>query len=197
MNNKYFKRLISKFARYFIQGAILVIPITLTIYIVYNAISFIDHLLPVHYPGLNLIIIITTITLLGAFGSTIILQPFINYFERMMERAPLVKVIYTSLKDLISAFVGKEKKFNQPVLVKINSTDEIMRLGFITQEDLTFIGIENKYVAIYFPHSYNFSGNLLVVPVKNVIKISGPSAEVMKFIVSGGVTDLENIKIKS
>jgi uncharacterized membrane protein len=197
MNNKYFKRLISKFARYFIQGAILVIPITLTIYIVYNAISFIDHLLPVHYPGLNLIIIITTITLLGAFGSTIILQPFINYFERMMERAPLVKVIYTSLKDLLSAFVGKEKKFNQPVLVKINSTDEIMRLGFITQEDLTFIGIENKYVAIYFPHSYNFSGNLLVVPVKNVIKISGPSAEVMKFIVSGGVTDLENIKIKS
>jgi uncharacterized membrane protein len=175
----------------------LVIPITLTIYIVYNAISFIDHLLPVHYPGLNLIIIITTITLLGAFGSTIILQPFINYFERMMERAPLVKVIYTSLKDLLSAFVGKEKKFNQPVLVKINSTDEIMRLGFITQEDLTFIGIENKYVAIYFPHSYNFSGNLLVVPVKNVIKISGPSAEVMKFIVSGGVTDLENIKIKS
>jgi uncharacterized membrane protein len=197
MNNNYFKRLISKFARYFIQGAILVIPITLTIYIVYNAISFIDHLLPVHYPGLNLIIIITTITLLGAFGSTIILQPFINYFERMMERAPLVKVIYTSLKDLLSAFVGKEKKFNQPVLVKINSTDEIMRLGFITQEDLTFIGIENKYVAIYFPHSYNFSGNLLVVPVKNVIKISGPSAEVMKFIVSGGVTDLENIKIKS
>jgi uncharacterized membrane protein len=197
MNNKYLKLLLSKFARYFIQGAILVIPITLTIYIVYNAISFVDHLLPVHYPGLNLIIIITTITLLGAFGSTIILQPFINYFERMMEKAPLVKVIYTSLKDLLSAFVGKEKKFNQPVLVKINGTDEIMRLGFITQEDLTFIGIEDRFVAVYFPHSYNFSGNLLIVPRKNVIKVSGPSAEVMKFIVSGGVTDLDHIKIKS
>jgi uncharacterized membrane protein len=115
----------------------------------------------------------------------------------MMEKAPLVKVIYTSLKDLLSAFVGKEKKFNQPVLVKINGTDEIMRLGFITQEDLTFIGIEDRFVAVYFPHSYNFSGNLLIVPRKNVIKVSGPSAEVMKFIVSGGVTDLDHIKIKS
>ena len=197
MNNKYYKFLLSKFARYFIQGAILVIPITLTVYIVYNAISFVDNLLPVHYPGLNLIIIITSITLLGAFGSTIILQPFINYFERMMEKAPLVKVIYTSLKDLLSAFVGKEKKFNQPVLVKINSADEVMRLGFITQDDLTFIGLEEQMMAVYFPHSYNFSGNLLIVPSKNVKKINGTSADIMKFVVSGGVTDLENVKIKS
>jgi uncharacterized membrane protein len=191
------KRILSKLARFFIQGALLVIPITLTIYIVYNAISFIDHLLPVHFPGLNLIIIVGGITLLGAFGSSIILAPFINYFDKILEKAPLVKVIYTSVKDLLSAFVGKEKKFNQPVLITIDATNEIYRVGFITQSSLAYIGLQDYYIAVYVPHSYNFSGNLLIVSSKNIKRISGSSADIMKFIVSGGVTDLENIKIKN
>ncbi|MCC7050301.1 MAG: DUF502 domain-containing protein [Bacteroidia bacterium] len=190
------KYIFSKLARYFIQGMLWVTPITITFYIIYNAINFVDHLLPVHFPGLNLIIIFGSITLLGAFGSSIILRPFINYFDRLMEKAPLVKVIYTSIKDLLSAFVGKEKKFNQPVLITIDASNEIYRIGFITQKSLIHVGLEEKYITVYVPHSYNFSGNLIIASAKNVYRIEGSSADIMKFVISGGVTDLENIKIK-
>jgi uncharacterized membrane protein len=106
----------------------------------------------------------------------------------------LVKVIYSSIKDLLSAFVGKERKFNTPVLVTVNPVSDLEKMGFLTQEDVSHIGIEGKKVAVYFPHSYNFSGEMFIVPAAQVKKINAAASDVMKFIVSGGVT---NITLKS
>jgi uncharacterized membrane protein len=99
----------------------------------------------------------------------------------------LVRIIYSSLKDLISAFVGDKKKFNQPVLVLLNKSSELRKLGFITQTDLGEWGLKES-VAVYLPHSYNFSGDLYIVPRENVTIVQASGADVMKFIVSGGVT---------
>ncbi|MCK4699410.1 MAG: DUF502 domain-containing protein, partial [Bacteroidales bacterium] len=95
--------------------------------------------------------------------------------------------IYTSIRDLLSAFVGKEKKFNKPVLVRVNTISNLEKMGFLTQEDLSKLGIKENKVAVYFPHSYNFSGEMFIVPVEHITPIKAPSAEVMKIIVSGGV----------
>ena len=65
-------------------------------------------------------------------------------------------------------------------------------MGFITQKDLSNLGIEKGKVAVYLPHSYNFSGNLFIVPVENITPLDAPPAEVMKFIVTAGVTSFEN-----
>ena len=107
----------------------------------------------------------------------------------MMDRAPLVKLVYSSLNDLFKAFVGKEKKFNKPVLVKVNTISDLEKMGFLTQTDLSKLNIKDK-VTVYFPHSYNFSGEMFIVPVEHVTPLDIPAAEAMKFIVSGGVTEV-------
>jgi len=114
-------------------------------------------------------------------------RPLRMLIDKIMQSAPLVKVIYSSIKDLLSAFVGKEKKFNKPVLVKVNMISNLEKMGFLTQTDLSDLGIRDK-ATVYFPHSYNFSGEMYIVPVEHITPLDIPAAEAMKFIVSGGVT---------
>jgi uncharacterized membrane protein len=175
--------------KYFFRGLLLVIPIGLTIYILVAAVRWLDSLLSLKYPGSGILIIIVSITAIGYIGSTLIAKPILDFFEKLLNRLPLVRIIYSSLKDLISAFVGDKKKFNQPVLVMINKHTDLQKLGFVTQEDLSTLGIKEK-IAVYLPHSYNFSGDLYIVPKENVVLIHTSGADIMKFIISGGVTNM-------
>ena len=184
-----------RLVRYFLQGLLYLAPTAVTIYIVYLVFRFVDgpirqyivNILDIDIPGTGLLVILVGITLLGFIGQTILFRPIRLLIDKIMKNAPLVKVIYSSLKDLLSAFVGKEKKFNEPVLVKVNLISDLEKMGFITQTDLSELGIKDK-VTVYFPHSYNFSGEMFIVPSKHVTKLDIPAAEAMKFIVSGGVT---------
>ena len=177
------KRLVS----YFFQGVLYAVPIGLTIYLFVIAFQFLDSLVPLEIPGLGLLILIVFLTIVGFVGQWFISQPFIAFFRGLMEKMPLVKVVYSSIKDLLSAFVGKEKKFTSPVLVKISADTNIERIGFVTQEDLSDLGIENK-IAVYIPSSYGLLGDLFIVSSEHVSPIDVHSADVMKFIVSGGVS---------
>jgi len=173
-------------------------PVAITIYAFVQLFEFVDGLLikelttiiGFRIPGLGLLIILVTVTLIGYLGTTILFKPVIKSLDRIISQAPLVKIIYTSIKDFMSAFVGKDKKFNEPVLVKVNKDAELEKLGFITQHDLSKLGIGKGKVAVYLPHSYNFSGNLFIVPVENVRPIDASPTEVMKFIVTAGVTSI-------
>jgi uncharacterized membrane protein len=68
---------------------------------------------------------------------------------------------------------------------------DVERFGFITQKDLTHLGISADKIGVYIPFSYAVTGNLIVVPKKNVTAVNGSSADIMKFIISGGVTEIE------
>ena len=105
--------------------------------------------------------------------------------NRLIDKTPLLKLIYSSIRDLLSAFVGKERKFNKPVLVKVNLISDLEKIGFLTQEDLEDLGIKDR-VSVYFPHSYNFSGEMFIVPKEHVRPIDMSPADAMKFVVSGG-----------
>ena len=120
-------------------------------------------------------------------GKTIIAQPLRKLFNKIIESIPLLNFVYGAFNDLFSAFVGKEKKFSKPVLVKVNLNSDLEKLGFITEENLELLNLKDK-VAVYFPHSYNFSGELFIVPTKNITSIDVNSSDVMKFIVSAGLT---------
>lgn len=188
----------NKLIRYFLQGLLLISPVAITIYAIVVTLEFIDGLLIQHLtdiigfkiPGLGLIIIVTFITLIGIIGSSILITPILKSVDKLISRAPLIKIIYTSIKDFMSAFVGKEKKFTEPVLVKVNVNSDLEMLGFITQHDLTSLGINLDKVAVYIPYSYTFSGNLYIVPAANVKPLKVNSTEIMKFIVSAGVTSI-------
>jgi len=158
-----------------------------TAYVIFISFSWLDNLLNITIPGIGFIIIIGAISVFGYLTSTYAFQTFVEIFEHGINRIPFIKLIYSSLKDLLSAFVGEKKKFNKPVLVIINKENDIHQIGFVTQQDLSDIGLDDM-VAVYFPHSYAFSGNHFLVPKTSIkpIEISGPSA--MKFIVSGGVS---------
>jgi uncharacterized membrane protein len=132
--------------------------------------------------------------MVGYFGQTVIATPLKSFFKRMIHKVPVLEAVYSAFTDLINAFVGKEKKFNKPVLVLVNPTADLYKLGFLTEEDLSLLS-EKEKVAVYFPHSYNFSGELFIVPRKNVRPLKINSAQVMKFIVSAGVTGWDSSKV--
>lgn len=183
-----------KLIYYFLQGILYIAPIGITAYIIYIVFSFVDsllkdtltELLDIYIPGLGLLVVIVLLILIGLIGQTIIARPFKFLFKRVLARIPLLKVLFSAFRDLFSAFVGKERKFNKPVLVLVNPISNLEKLGFLTEEDLSIID-EKEKVSVYFPHSYNFSGELFIVPREHVRPIDMNPAEVMKFIVSAGV----------
>ena len=177
-----------RLAGYFFQGLLIVVPLTVTVYVFYLIFSFLDSILSFNIPGLGALVILASITLIGIIGKLFINIPLVSFIDNMIEKAPLVKVLYSSIKDFLLAFVGNEKKFTKPVLVKLNRDNDIERIGFITEENLNGIGIIQKKVAVYFPSSYGILGELYIVPKENITNINEPPAEVMKFIVSGGVS---------
>jgi len=187
-----------KIISWFLQGLLMIAPLAITVYVLYLAFTFTDGLLQTYIrnwlgfslPGLGILIIFVFVTLLGTLGKSIVARPVLRFTGKLLDKAPLVRVIYTSLRDLFSAFVGKEKKFNHPAMVLINRENDLWKMGFITQKTLEQIG-RQELVAIYFPHSYNFSGELYMVPTSSVHPIDINPAEAMKFIVSGGITRVE------
>lgn len=180
-----------RFITYFFRGILFVIPLALTIYIIILTINFLDGIIPIPVPGLGILIMLGFITFVGYLAGLFITKPLFEIFEKWIFKIPLINIVYTSIKDLMSAFVGDKKKFNIPVIVKLS--EGMSRLGFITQDDLSILEEENL-VAIYFPHSYNFSGNLYLVPKDNVRILNNvKSSDIMKFIVSGGVSNLEQV----
>lgn len=184
------KKLIS----YLLQGVLYIAPLGITAYIIYTAFTVVDGLsqkliarfFDVQIPGLGLLSLLIFLIFIGFLGRTIIAQPLKKIFQQVIDKIPLLNFIYSAFNDLFTAFVGKEKKFNQPVLVKVNLNSDLEKLGFITEEDLNVINIEGK-VAVYFPHSYNFSGELFIVPLSQIRKLDVNSSELMKFIVSAGL----------
>ncbi|SIS80323.1 DUF502 domain-containing protein [Belliella pelovolcani] len=182
-----YKRVIT----FFLRGLLFVVPIALTIYVIILILNFLDGIIPIPVPGFGILIMLGFITFVGYLASLFITKPLFDLFERWVFKIPLVNILYTSIKDLMSAFVGDKKKFNTPVIVKLS--EGMSRMGFITQDDLSVLE-ETELVAIYFPHSYNFSGNLYLVPKQNVrILKNVSSSDVMKFIVSGGVSNLSKV----
>jgi len=186
-----------KLIKHFLQGLLYIAPFGVTAYIIYVAFRFIDNLLndtleeflKIDVPGLGLIVIFFFLVLVGIIGQSILARPFKVLFNQILEKAPLLKLIYSALNDLFSAFVGKERKFNKPVIVLVNPISNLEKLGFLTKEDLSQLGEKDK-VAVYFPHSYNFSGELFIVPKERVRAIDLNPAVVMKFIVSAGISDI-------
>jgi uncharacterized membrane protein len=182
---------------YFFRGLLYIVPIVIVFYIIYKLFLFIGSALqdlgisihPAIDPIIGILALFCFLIFIGVLGSTIIFKPIFLVIESIFEKAPIINIFYTSIKDLMSALFGQHKKYNRPVLVKMGSA-EIEKIGFVTREDLSNIGIGSDKVAVYFPHSFNFSGNLFIVPKTNLTPIQGSTSDLMKFIVSGGVADI-------
>lgn len=175
--------------QYFLQGLLILGPVSITLYFIYLVFDKIDGILrpAINIPGLGFIIIIGFIILVGYVSSFFMMERLLSVLDRFLEKAPGVKLVYSFIKDFFEAFAGNKKKFTHNVLACVDDTD-VWRVGFITQEDMSSFGMEN-YVAVYLPMSYSVAGNVYIIPRERIKPIPHISAtQSMKFAVSGGVT---------
>jgi len=178
--------------RYFLQGLIFTVPAVVTGYVCYQLFTKIDSWLHIPIPGVGFIVTIGTITLIGFIGPYVLTKPLVDGFEKFIERIPFVRLLYDSTKDLLNAFVGEKRRFDKPVLVALSADGALRGFGFITQDSLDALGLLDS-VAVYFPQSYAFAGNTIVVPASRVTRLDAGASDVMAFVVSGGVTEVPRI----
>lgn len=197
-----FGKLLNKFISYFIRGLLFVAPVGFTALILYSAFDFVDSLVRIRFsidrpdelffiPGLGFFIVVAGTALIGFVFTRLLPQTIQNWIENGIKNLPLVKIFYSAFKDLVSAFVGDKKKFKTGVLITLNVNSNIKKLGFLTQDNLDILNLPDM-VSVYCPHSYAFSGEMFIVPKDQVEILSISSAEVMKIIVSGGVSISDN-----
>lgn len=189
-----------KLIRFFLQGVIFAVPILFTAWIIYWLSGILSRfsINITEYVWLNTLIIgvaaVIIITILGFLLTTLILRSVANQLEKLITKTPFIKIVYSALKDLVEAFVGEKKRFSQPVAFRMVAGTEVYRMGFMTQEDLKDLGLPGM-ATVYSPMAYSMTGNLFVVPRDQIIPLEGiESAEAMKFLISGGVTDLAELK---
>ena len=196
-----YKRLL----QYFLQGLLILAPIAITFWTIAAVFGFIDGILPnlIHsivpgimedaqgnikrIPGVGFVLVISLVLLVGYVSSSYIFTKIVEVFDRVLEKTPGIKFIYSTLKDFFEAFAGEKKKFTNNVLANVDNND-VWRIGFITQDDMAEFGFKD-YVAEYIPMAYSVAGNVYIIPKSRVKPITNISAaQSMKFAVSGGVT---------
>ncbi|MBI3518423.1 MAG: DUF502 domain-containing protein [Bacteroidetes bacterium] len=184
--------------KYFLQGLVLCIPLSITVIVFVKLFQFFEGLFS--FVGLtgsvfldtiiSFIALLIFITIIGLLASSYVFKKLFEYFEEKLEHAPFVRHIYSPIKDFMNAFMGNKKRFTKPVMVLTNPQANIQEMGFITQDDLSEWGIKEKY-AVYLPYSYSFSGRMVIVPKDQITPLPIEGGEAMKFIISGGVTDVD------
>jgi uncharacterized membrane protein len=199
-----------KLLQYFLQGLIILAPITITLWAVISLFTYIDNILPdfiqslfpvefgkdetgrLHkIPGLGFLVVIVIVVLVGWVSSSFIVGKMVDFFGHVLERTPGIKFIYTSVKDFLEAFAGDKRKFDKPVLVNVDGID-VWRMGFMTQPDCSRLGLVD-HSAVYVPHSYALSGIVYIVPVEKIKLLPAVSStDAMKFAVSGGVAEISD-----
>jgi len=174
--------------RSFAQGLLVLAPVAITVWIVWVSVTTLDRWLDTRIPGLGILIAAAGITLIGYLTGNVVGNKLLSWLEAGLQRVPLVRILYNSLRDLFSAFVGQKRKFDKPVAVEMNQHG-LKVLGFLTSERFEDPQLAG-HVSVYLPESYNFAGNLIVVPKERVHPLDADGAEFMAFIMSGGVTDM-------
>jgi len=204
------KKVLSALAQLFFQGVVLLAPIGVTVWVIVSLFSWVDNFLPnllnFLFPvkfamvdgkipkvtGLGFVVAIALVLLVGWLSSLFFVERLVSVFDKVLEKTPGIKIIYSSVKDFLEAFAGNKKKFDQPVLVNVDAAD-VWRVGFITQESTDHFGLA-EHLTVYVPHSYAISGITYIVPASKIKKLpKGVSAgEAMKYVVSGGVTTMDD-----
>jgi uncharacterized membrane protein len=178
---------VRRLINYFLRGLVVVVPVGVTLWVCYVIFNAIDDLLGFRIPGSGIVIMLLLVTLTGFLASTIVARMIGDAFGQLLTRLPFVKLLYSSTKDMLNAFVGERKRFDKPVLVSLTEDGSVKVFGFLTAESLAALGVADS-ATVYVPTSYSVAGHVIVVPTSRLTRIDADAATVMAYIVSGGVT---------
>ena len=196
--------------QYFLQGLLVLAPVGITLWVVVSLFNLVDSFLPnvIHslfpeliprnadgsvkeFTGLGFVIVIAFVLLVGWLSSLFIFNSILGWLDRLLERTPGIKFIYSSIKDFLKAFAGNKKKFDKPVLVCVDDTD-VWRIGFITHKEMSQFDMPG-HASVYVPLAYAVTGVTYIVPKERIKPLDHISAaEAMKFAVTGGITEVHD-----
>jgi uncharacterized membrane protein len=187
-------------AKLFLKGLAVVIPAVLTLTILWWMATgserllggVLTRILPTgwYVPGMGLLSALAIIVLVGLLSHILIFQKFFEYWESVVKRLPLIKTIYTAIKDFMGYFSADQQRFGKVVLVRLPGQD-FQLLGFVTREtfhDLPFKPEADDPVAVYCPMSYQIGGYTLFLPRSCLQPLDMPFETAMRLAVTGGIT---------
>jgi len=181
----------SRLFNYFLRGLVVVAPLAITVYVCALVFRTIDGWLGLPIPGVGFVITILLILLVGFLASGLITRGIVGALDEVLEKLPFVRLLDSSAKDMLNAFVGEKRRFDKPVLVSLSADGSLKVLAFLTSDSLASLGVSG-HVSVYMPQSYGLAGHILVVPADRVQRIEADAAAVMAFIISGGVTHVQS-----
>jgi len=201
MTKKEKKRSIfARFRNYFITGVVVLIPIGITTYFTLFLISVSskilpkeinpNHYLPYNIPGVEILIAIFLITLIGWLSLSFLGKKLLNVFENILQRIPILRTIYSAIGQMTETFTKTDKGKKNVVLVEYPRKGS-WAVGFATKENSGEISIKTnkKLVNVFVPTTPNpTSGFLLMFPIEDVIYLNMSFEEASKFIVSAGTS---------
>ncbi|WP_449540254.1 DUF502 domain-containing protein [Ferdinandcohnia sp. Marseille-Q9671] len=181
----------------FIKGILTIVPIILVVYVVFKVFMFLDGILGSflkpylredYIPGIGLLLTFVLITILGWLSTKFFTGTVFRVVDRLLEKIPLIKTLYSVIKDTFNSFLGEKKSFSKVALITIPGT-EVKAIGFITTEDVaSFYDPLQDYVAVYVQQTFQIAGFTFLFPKDEVEIIDVKPEDAMKFIVSGGMT---------
>ncbi|MGI6648751.1 MAG: DUF502 domain-containing protein [Bacillota bacterium] len=183
-----------KLFSYFIQGILTFLPIALTVYIVVAVFKITDGIIGKYFiawgvdiPGLGLLTSLILITLVGVLSSWFLSRKVFVFIDRIFGNMPLVKMVYSIIKDTVNALLGKKDYFGKVALINLPGDDQIKILGFVTAEEAECFGLKD-HVAVYIMQSMQWAGFTVLIPKERVELIDVKTEQALQFIVSAGIT---------
>jgi uncharacterized membrane protein len=125
---------------YFLRGLVFLAPVVITLYVVTVVFRTVDGWLGLSIPGAGFVATVVLVTLFGFFASGFITRSFVAWLDDILERLPVVRLLYSSIRDFVNAFVGEKRRFDKPELVRLFDNSSAHALGFVTQESLEALG---------------------------------------------------------
>ncbi|SDF06308.1 DUF502 domain-containing protein [Sporomusa acidovorans] len=179
-------------SKYFVNGLIVIVPIAITAFVIINIFAVTERLLgqylPIHFPGLALIVVLFFIVLVGWLSSYWLLKKIIGYGERLVGSIPVIKFIYNSVKQLSTAVFESQKLLNNAVLVPYPHPG-VKALGFVMPELSAPLAdkFTEKHVCVFVPMSLNLtSGFNIILPIRDIIPLDVTSESALQYVITAG-----------
>jgi uncharacterized membrane protein len=184
----------------FFKGLIVVLPITLTFYLLFWASINIESLFgsglrllmgqDLYIPGLGILLTILFVFMVGLLVNNYFTRPLFAWLTRSLEKIPLIKVIYNPLKDLMALIPGRSSSKDKPqrvVLVQLEQLG-VETVGLVTREELEELGaMGTNKISVYIPFSYMLGGMTVIVPREKVKKVDMPVDQAIKLSVTAWI----------
>jgi uncharacterized membrane protein len=188
----------SQFSKIFFRGLVTLLPIAVTIYIIYSAVIILENLLgsllrrifPHYIPGIGFLLILILIFIFGLMLNNLITAKVFLTLENKLTQVPFIKAIYSPLRDLMNLFnKANNQGMKGVVMVKLGPSGATA-LGIVTREnfkDLPLGDLSKDKVAVYFPLSYGLGGMTFMVPRDMITPVDMPLEKAMSLAITGWV----------